>query len=208
MTNFTRRMTFGLAAASLMIASSAALAQAPAGTPVMVRGTIEKLDGATLVIKTREGTEASVKLADPYGVRGVIKIPLSDVKPGSRVGITSMPQADGGTPKALEVHIFPEDVRPPEIQTPYDLAPKSTMTNATVNQTVAGNDGHTLTVKYKDGEMKVQVSPDTPIATYVPGTKDELKAGAKVVVRAMKAPDGTLSSNSVSVGRDGFTPPM
>lgn len=208
MMKFKRHMTLGLAAVSLAAMGSVVLAQAPAGTPVMVRGTIDKLDGSTLMVKTREGSEVAIKLADPFGVRGVIKISLADVKPGSRVGITSMPQADGSAPKALEVHIFPEDVRPPEIQTPYDLVPKSTMTNATVNQTVAGNDGHTLTVKYKDGEMKVQVSPDTPIATYVPGTKDELKPGAKIVVRALKAPDGTLSSNNVSVGRDGFTPPM
>ena len=207
MIQFTLRMTFGLAAASLVIATSA-LAQAPVGTPVMVRGTIEKLDGSTLVVKTREGNEATIKLAEPTGVRGVIKIAIADVKPGSRVGISSLPQAEGSMPKALEVHIFPEDVRPPEIQTPYDLAPKSTMTNATVNQTVTGNDGHTLTVKYKDGEMKVLVSADTPIATYVPGSKDELKPGAKVVIRALKAPDGSLSANSVSVGRDGFTPPM
>jgi hypothetical protein len=207
MSKFTRR-TLGLAAASLIVATSAALAQAPAGTPVMVRGTVEKLDGSTLIVKTREGTEASIKLAEPTGVRGVIKISLADVKPGSRVGISSLPQAAGGPAKALEVHIFPEDVRPPETQTPYDLAPQSTMTNATVNQTVAGNDGHTLTVKYKDGEFKVLVSADTPNATYVPGNKDELKPGAKVVIRAMKAPDGTISTNNVSVGRDGFTPPM
>jgi hypothetical protein len=202
------RWAVGLTAASLAFGVSAAQAQAPAGTPVMVRGTIEKLDGSTLTIKTREGNAAAIKLADPYGVRGVVKISLADVKPGSRVGITSMPQTDGSAPKAVEIHIFPDDIRPPEIQTPYDLVPKSTMTNATVDQTVAGNDGHTLTVKYKNGEMKVQVAPDTPIATYVPGAKDELKPGAKVVVRALKAPDGTLSSNSVSVGRDGFTPPM
>jgi hypothetical protein len=205
---FSRRARAGAAAVSLVAMASIAHAQAPAGTPVMVRGTVEKLDGATLVVKTREGNDASIKLADPYSVRGVVKISLADVKPGSRVGITSMPQADGSAPKAVEIHIFPEDVRPPEIQTPYDLVPKSTMTNATVNQTVAGNDGHTLTVKYKDGEMKVQVAPDTPIATYVPGTRDELKPGAKVVIRALKAPDGTLSSNNVSVGRNGFMPPM
>src|SRR6185312_4386401 len=79
------RWAVGLTAASLAFGVSAAQAQAPAGTPVMVRGTIEKLDGSTLTIKTREGNDAAIKLADSYGVRGVVKISLADVKPGSRV---------------------------------------------------------------------------------------------------------------------------
>ena len=204
MKTFTRGAV-GAAALALISAGSAAFAQ-PAFQNV--RGTIEKLDGANLIVKSRDGTSITVKLGEPLTVRGVIKISLSDVKPGSRVGITSLPQAAGGPPKAVEVHIFSEDIRPPEMQTPYDLVPQSTMTNATVNETVAGNDGQTLTVKFKDGETKILVPPGTPIATYVPGKKEELVPGAPVVVRAAKAPDGSFSANAVSVGRDGFVPPM
>jgi len=91
---------------------------------------------------------------------------------------------------------------------PFDLRPNSTMTNATVAQTVAGNDGHTLLIKYKDGEKKVVVGPDTPVVTYVPADRSELKAGAKVIAAMKKLPDGSFETNRVSVGRDGLTPPM
>jgi hypothetical protein len=82
------------------------------------------------------------------------------------------------------------------------------MTNATVAQTVTGNDGHTLLIKYKDGEKKVVVSPDTPVVTYVPADRSDLKAGAKVIASMKQVPDGSFETNRVSVGRDGLTPPM
>jgi hypothetical protein len=91
---------------------------------------------------------------------------------------------------------------------PYDLKPNSTMTNATVEQSVESNDGHSLMVKYKDGEKKVEVSPDTPVVTYVPADKSDLKPGAKVIAFMKERPDGSFETNRVSVGRDGLTPPM
>ena len=90
-----------------------------------------------------------------------------------------------------------------------DLRPQSTMTNANVEQTVAGVEGRTLTAKYKDGEKKITVSPDTPIVTYVPGDKSELKPGVKIFITAATAkPDGTLQAPRVNFGKDGLTPPM
>ena len=91
---------------------------------------------------------------------------------------------------------------------PYDLRPNSTMTNATVAETVAGKDGHTLLIKYRGGEKRVFVSPDTPVVTYVAADKSDLKAGAKVIAFMNKLPDGSLQTSRVSVGRDGLTPPM
>jgi hypothetical protein len=82
------------------------------------------------------------------------------------------------------------------------------MTNANVEQIVAGVDGQTLTVKYKDGEKKVIVPPDAPIVTYVPGDKSDLKPGAKIFAIATKQADGTLQARAWRIGRDGVTPPM
>ena len=82
------------------------------------------------------------------------------------------------------------------------------MTNATVEQAVVGNDGHTLNVKYQDGEKKVLVSAETPVVTYVPADKSDLKPGAKVIAFMKKLPDGSFETNRISVGRDGLTPPM
>jgi hypothetical protein len=184
-----------------------AIAQQPP-TPSRVRGTIEAVDGDVLSVKSRGGEDVKLRMAAEMRVVGIVKISLSDIKVGSFVGATTVPGPDGGA-NAIEVHVFPEEMRGTgEGSRPHDLRPNSTMTNATVAETGAGNDGHTLTVKYKDGEKKVVVSPDTPVVTYVPADKSDLKAGAKVIAFVKKLPDGSFETNRVSVGRDGLTPPM
>ena len=190
---------------ALVLAASTTWAQ----DSVRVRGTIERVEGQTLLVKSRDGAELKVVLADNALVVGIVKTSLSDIKPGSFVGVTGLPQADGSQ-KAVEVHIFPEAMRGTgEGHRPWDLRPQSTMTNANVEQTVAGVDGQTLTVKYKGGEKKIIVPPDTPIVTYVPGDKSELKPGVKIFIAgAEKKPDGTLQAPRVNFGKDGLTPPM
>src|ERR1700720_376442 len=184
-----------------------AMAQQPP-TPSRVRGTIEAIDGDVLAVKSRAGEDFKLRMASDMRLVGIVKISLSDIKVGSFIGTTTVPGPDGGQ-DAVEVHVFPEDMRGTgEGSRPYDLRPNSTMTNATVAQTVAGNDGHTLLIKYKDGEKQVVVSPETPVVTYVPADKSELKAGAKVIAAMKKLPDGSYETNRVSVGRDGLTPPM
>ena len=92
---------------------------------------------------------------------------------------------------------------------PWDREPGSTMTNADVASQVTGADGQTLTVKYKDGEKKVVVPPETPIVTFVASDKSEVKPGAKLIIfGAAKKDDGSLEAARVNVGRDGVTPPM
>jgi hypothetical protein len=200
-----RALAAVVAATSLF--ATAASAQAPA--TVRIRGAIEAVDGAMLMVKSREGTEMKVHMADNLAVIGIAKSALSDVKPGSYIGVSAMPQADGSQ-KALAVHIFPEAQRGTgEGFRAWDLRPNSTMTNATVAETVAGTDGQNILVKYKDGEKKVVVGPDTPIVAFVTGNKDELKPGAKIIIfGATKKDDGTLETNRVGVGLDGITPPM
>jgi hypothetical protein len=197
-------------AASLTVLSvlgSAAWAQQP--PTVRIRGTIEAVDGPTLAIKTREGTDIKVRMTDNVAVFGVVKTALSEIKEGSYIGVTAMPEPDG-VQKAVAVHIFPENQRgAAEGFRPWDQRPGSTMTNATVAETVKGTDGQNILVKYKDGEKKVVVPPDTPIVTFVAGDKSEVKPGAKVIIfSATKKDDGTLEAARVNVGRDGITPPM
>jgi hypothetical protein len=197
-------------AASLVATSlcaTAASAQAPA--TVRIRGALEAVDGSMLTVKSREGAEMKVRITDNVVVVGIAKSALSDVKPGSYIGVSAMPQEDGSQ-KALAVHIFPEAQRGTgEGFRAWDLQPNSTMTNATVANTVAGTDGENILVKYKDGEKKVVVGPDTPIVAFVTGDKSELKAGAKVIIfGATKKDDGTLEASRVGVGLDGITPPM
>ena len=160
------------------------------------------------MIKARDRAELKVALAANAQIAGVVKASLSDIKQGSFVGVTAMPQADGSQ-RALEVHIFPEAMRGTgEGHYPWDLRPQSTMTNANVEQAVTGVDGQTLTLKYKDGEKQIFAPTSTPIVVYVQGDKSDLKPGAKVFIAAIKQPDGTLQGRAWRVGRDGVTPPM
>jgi hypothetical protein len=184
----------------------AAAQQAP--VPTRVRGTIEKVDGDLLSVKSRSGEDVKLHVASDLRVSGIAKIALSDIKVGSFVGATTVPGPDGGQ-NAVEVHVFPESMRGTgEGSRPWDLRPNSSMTNATVAESVVGNDGHTLLVKYKEGEKKVFVSSQTPVVTYVPGEKSDLKAGAKIIAFVKALPDGSFETSRVSVGRDGLTPPM
>src|ERR1700730_778472 len=192
---------------AISVLASAAWAQQP--PTVRIRGTIESVDGPMLMIKSRDGIDMKVRMTDNVAVFGVTKTAMSEIKPGSYIGVSAMPEPDG-TQKALAVHISPETQRgAAEGFRPWDLRPNSTMTNATVAETVAGTDGQNIRVKYKDGEKKVVVPPETPIVAFVSGDKTELKPGAKIIIfGATKKDDGTLEAARVGVGLDGITPPM
>jgi len=199
----------GLVASLTVISVFATAAWAQQTAPVRIRGTIESVDGSLLMIKSREGTDVKVRMTENVAVFGVAKTELSEIKAGSYIGVSAIPEPDGSQ-RALAVHIFPESQRgAAEGFRPWDLRPNSTMTNATVAETVKGTDGQNILVKYKDGEKKVLVPPGTPVVTFVAGDKSEVKAGAKIIIfGAVKKDDGTLEANRVNIGRDGITPPM
>ena len=176
---------------------------------VRVRGTIDRIEGPVYVVKTRDGAEVKLTVTDNPLFVAIVKSSMADIKPGMFVGSTGMTQPDGSQ-KAIEVHIFPESMRGTgEGHYDWDLKPNAKMTNANVEQTVAGVDGPVLSVKYKDGEKKVMVTPQTAVVTYVAGSKDDLKPGTKIFVAAAKRmADGTLQTPRVTYGKDGLTPPM
>jgi Domain of unknown function (DUF5666) len=182
---------------------------ASAQDTVRIRGTIDRVEGPIYVVKSRDGSELKVSLAEDGLVVAIVKASLADIKPGLFVGATGMPQPDGSQ-KAIEVHIFPEAMRGTgEGHYPWDLQAQSTMTNANVEDTVTGVEGQALTLKYKNGEKKIIVTPETAIVTYNPGDKNELRPGTKVfVAAAKKQPDGTLLAPRINYGKDGLTPPM
>jgi hypothetical protein len=176
---------------------------------VRVRGTIEGMDGALYVVKTRDGEKVKVAVTDKPLFVAMVKASMADIKPGMFVGSTAMPGPDG-TLRAVEVHIFPEAMRGTgEGHRPWDLKPQATMTNANVEAAVAGVNGQTLTMKYKDGEKTLVVTPETVVVTYAPGDKAELKLGTGIFIAAAeKKPDGTLQTARITYGKDGLTPPM
>ena len=193
-------------------ATAIAVTAASAQQTQRVRGTIEKIDGNTLLIKGPDGAPATLTLADNAVIVGVLKATVADIKEGSYIGSGALPQPDG-TQKAVEVHIFAESQRGTGDGhrgnwdgSPYG-AGVGTMTNGAAGQAVSSVDGPVITVKYKDGEKKVIVGPNVPIVRYEVGDKGELKPGAAIsVAAATKKPDGTFSAARINVGRNGVVP--
>lgn len=198
MTMMTRR-TLGASAVALLFAASFAAAQAP--QMVRVRATLENVSVPMLTAKSRDGAEMKIKLADNAPVNEVVQASLADIKDNSYIAVTAMPQPDGSQ-KAVAILIFPEAMRGvAEGFRPWDLEPSSTMTNATVAEQVKSTDGQTLTVKYKDGDKKILVTPATIIVTFKKAAASDLKAGQKIfVAAAKKLDDGTLEAPNVAYG--------
>src|ERR1700757_886841 len=190
-----------LLATSLAVSLLVSVASAQQAPTVRIRGTIESVDGSMLGIKTREGSDVKVRMTDNAAVFAVVKTSLSEIKEGSYIGVTAMPEPDG-TQRAIAVHIFPENQRgAAEGFRPWDRQPNSTMTNATVAQTVKGTDGQNILVKYKDGEKKVLVPPETPVVTFVASDKSEVKPGTHIIIFGATKKDDVLEANRINVGR-------
>ena len=200
---------FAIAAVTLLVATSIGFAQ----KPVRIRGTIEKVEGNNLEVKSREGKNLKVRMADDVRFTAMVRASLEDLTPDTYIGVTAMPPADGSQ-RAIAIHIFqPKQRGTGEGHRPWDLQPGSTMTNAAIATKVAGTEGQVLTVQYKEGskmgEQRVVVTDKTAIVRYVPGDRNELKPGVHVMLNNAKAlPDGAVEAPTVSYGRDGLVPPM
>jgi hypothetical protein len=196
------------AIAVVTLFGNGALSPAQAAENVRVRGTIVGLEGSTLTVKTREGPNAMLMLKPGWKMAGVAKASVEDIKPGDFVGIASLPTAAGGD-GAVEVLVFPPAMKGTgEGSYPWDLKPKSTMTNATVTNAVKGVEGRTLDLSYSGGEKKISIPDGTPIVTFGPATEADLKPGATVFVPAQRGDDGALAAGFVVVGTNGVDPPM
>ena len=196
----------GIVVAGIIVASATgAFAQQPAA--VRVVGAVENFDGHVLAVKSEKPGEVKINLTADATVFGVTEATIADIKPGAYIGVGAMPQPDGSQ-RAIQVTVLAESQRGlSEGHRPWDARPNSTMTNGTVDQTVASVDGRVVIVKYKDGEKKIIVPPDARILAYQAGDKSELKPGAYIaIVRAIKKPDGSLETNRVNVGRGEVVP--
>lgn len=198
-----------LAAAMIGLIVMPAFAQAPpANPPMRVRGTVDKLDGQTLTVKSRDGQMLTIALDPKVAVITLVKKTIADIKDGDYVASTGMKGTDGKI-HAIEVRIFPEAARGVgEGQFPWDLKPDSVMTNATVNGVAGAPDGKVLKVTYKGTTSEYVVGPDVPVLANGPGDVSLLKPGVAVFVIAMKQPDGKLTSARLYAEKDGIKPPM
>jgi len=182
-----------LLALSLSLICAAAQAQ-----PTRVRGTISGFDGKTLLIdgktKVLVGEKTEIVFTQP--------ITFADIKPGTYVGVTSVPQ--GGKQVAKEVHLIPPAA--PSGHMDWDLVPGSKMTNANLQAAVAAAGGNEITLKYKDGEQKIMVPSGTPIVGFDNGDRSALKKGETIWTNARVEGDGKLVANRVQVSKGGVKP--
>ena len=189
-----------------LFAPTLALAEQP--QTVRLRGVIEKIDGHTVLAKSAKGDELKLDLADRVLVVAVMKASMADIREGEFIGSGAMPQPDGSQ-KAIEVHIFAESMRGTgEGFRPWDGAPNSTMTNGTVGASVAGVDGPVITLKYKDGEKKIIITPNVPIVRFEIADLRAVEPGSPfTVIAAVPKPDGSFDVNRINVGRGSTSPP-
>ena len=199
-----RRMLLVLSAAVSL--AGGAFAQS-SGTPARLRGKVDAVSGDAIQLTLRNGAKAEAKLPANVRVVWLTVAQPSEIKEGSYVGTAAVPQADG-TLKALEMQVFPPSMRGiGEGSRDWDLVAGSSMTNGTVGSLVAAN-GRTITITYKGGEKRVVVPDDVPVVTYEPADRTALTVGANVLINGTRAADGTVTTASVSVGKNGLVPPM
>src|ERR1700716_2616604 len=193
--------------AAAIFVSIAMVLPASAQETVRIRGTVERIDGPVYCVKNRDGAELKLTVTDNPLFVVIVPAKMADIKQGMFVGSAGMMQPDGSQ-KAIEVHIFPESMRGTgEGHYDWDLLPKSKMTNANVEHMVTSSNGQMLSVKYKDGEKKLLVTPETVVVTYEMGKKEEVQPGTKIfVAAAKKQPDGTVQAPRITYGRNGQAP--
>ncbi|MCD6044071.1 MAG: hypothetical protein K0R40_3674 [Burkholderiales bacterium] len=181
----------------LLLVTSSAFGQAP----TRVRGTITSLQGDVLAVKSRDGKDLRLQLAPDLGVATAKATTLAELK-GKYVGVTAM--SKDGRMVALEVHALPPQAKPGH--TPWDLEPGSTMTNANLEGLAQASGGNEITMNYPGGSQKILVPPGTPIVTFVPGSRADLKPG-EYIWTAAQSKDGRLVAQRISVSKDGVKPP-
>jgi len=195
-----------VAAAALAAVFAVSTASAQQQTQ-RVAGTIDKVEGKTLYIRSAS-SPVTLTLADNAVIVARVKASAADIKAGDYVASGGVPQPDG-TQKAVELRIFPESMRGngDGHRPGWPGAPNGTMTNGAVGQTVSSVDGPVLTVKYRDGEKKLIVGPSVPVHRLEVTDRSELKSGAAVAAgAAAKQPDGTFTAARIDVGRGDVVP--
>lgn len=193
-----RTISVALAAALAVVLAVPALAQGQ-----NVRGSLSAFDGKTVTVKTKAGDTVAIEVTDSTRISTTKAFTLADIKPGMMLGVTTIKQADGSV-VAIDVRPIPATAK--QGLSPYDLAPQSTMTNASLEALVSEAGGQELTLNYGSGTVKVKMTPQTAMSQAVPGTKAEIKPGEAIYVFAEKAADGKLTAVRLQVGKDGVKP--
>ena len=188
-----------LRAALLMGALALASIAADAQTSTRMRGTITAFDGAVLSVKSREGKDLKMTLADRTTITSFKALRLADIKPGMAVGAGAV-KRDDGLLVAREVQVFaPERGLPNEGHRPWDMGPGASMTNALVSTVVQSTEGREMTLTYKGGSQRLIVPEGVPVIIAAPGDRSMLVPGAQVTFVAETGADGSMAALGIQL---------
>ena len=197
--------TFKFSILTSILAMSVGLihAQPVPGQSVNIRGTVSAFDGKLISVNSRDHGALQVILPDTVNVSGTKAITLADIQPGTPLGVTTVKRADGAT---VAIDIRPIPATAPQGLSPFDLAPNSTMTNATLEGQMVSGNGSELMLNYKTGTIKVIVPPGTPMSQAVPGKREDIKPGETIFISARVGEGNTLTAARVQVSTNGVKP--
>lgn len=195
-----------------VLIAGAAIFTATAGfaadRPVHLRGEVTAVTAADMTITDRKGVKTTVKLPDQAQVLDVSRTSADAIKENSYLGVAAAPAPEGKV-RAMGVMVFPEPARGMnEGHFPWDMGDRSTMTNATVAKVTKKASATELEMRFGGKTQQVVLDKSTVYGQFVPGKRELIVVGAKVLVIAAPAADGTLGAAAVMVGRDGFLPPI
>jgi len=168
---------------------------------------IEQVDAQSITIKERRGEIIKIAMPPNLNITEVYPIMMSDIQENSFIGTATM-RSSSGRLEALEVLVFPEAMRGTgEGHYAWDLMPGSMMTNASVSQLKTIGSGRELKLDYKGGSQVVYVPESAPIVTFRPGSAALLVSQANAILTVIEK-DGQVTLLRITVGKDGFKPPM
>ena len=202
------RKTLRLLAAGIAIAVAA---PAAAQAPTFLRGTIDSVDGDTLVITTRAGETLTISLGEPLIVGYNVEYAIADLEAGVQLGVTTVTGPEG-EPVPIEVHVM-DNAGNLHMPWPHDLAPEAMMTNGVVAEAETVGDGRRITVHYEleagGGDWTVVVPDEIPVLrTFNDGDRSLLVPGAFVFVVANPTEGGGYATNYIQAEKDGVAPAL
>jgi hypothetical protein len=199
-----KRISTLIAVATLALAGSSFAAD----RPVHLRGEVTAVGTGDFVVTDRKGAKTTIKLPEQAQVLDVSRSSQAAIQENSYLGIAAAP-APQGKVRAMGVMVFPEAARGMnEGHFPWDLGDRGTMTNATVAKVVKKASATELEMRFGGKAQQVVLDKDTVYGQFVPGKRELIVVGAKVLVIGASAADGATAANAVLVGRDGFLPPI
>jgi hypothetical protein len=189
-------------ALALVLAVTAA-AWAQPSPNVNLRGTVSRVTANELQIKTREGADVTVTLPDNVPVAITRPFTLAEVQPGMLLGVTTQRQGSGSL-VALDVRPIPPSAQ--QGLSPWDLRPESTMTNATAEGVVQGQNGQEIVLQTAGNTIRARLTPETTYSRAAPGERSDLKLGETIFLVARPDASGRLTALRMQVGKDGLRP--